>query len=59
LHNLDSRLFLPGFVPGPGSLRFMLTGIRKWLEVELKNKFSRPRPDTLPGIGQATPVARG
>ena len=58
LHNLDSRLFLPGFVPGPGSLRFMLTGVRKWLEVECKNKFQRPRSEPLPDIAQATPLAR-
>ena len=58
LHNLDSRLFLPGFIPGPGSLRFMLTGVRKWLEVECKNKFQRPRSEALHDIGQATPLAR-
>jgi hypothetical protein len=59
LHNLDSRLFLPGFIPGPGSFRFMLTGIRKWLEIEYKARFSRPRPDSLASIGQATPLAGG
>jgi hypothetical protein len=58
LHNLDSRLFLPGFIPGPGSLRFLLTGVRKWLEVECKNKFQRPRSEALPDIGPATPLAR-
>lgn len=58
LRNLDSRLFLPGFVPGPGSFKFMLTGIRKWLELECKNQLERPRSDAIPSIGQATPVSR-
>ena len=39
--NLDSRLFLPGFSPGPGSLKFMLTGVRKWLRAECRNLFLR------------------
>jgi flavin-dependent dehydrogenase len=39
--NLDSRLFLPGFSPGPGSVPFILRGIRKWIEVERKNLFPR------------------
>jgi hypothetical protein len=43
LANLDSRLFLPGFSPGPGSLRFMLTGIRKWMQAEWRNLFLRRR----------------
>jgi flavin-dependent dehydrogenase len=41
--NSDSRLFLPGFSPGPGSLRYMLTGVRKWMEVERRNLFVRRR----------------
>ena len=43
LANLDSRLFLPGFSPGPGSLLFMLTGIRKWMQAEWRNLFLRRR----------------
>ena len=41
LANLDTRLFLPGFSPGPGSLRFMLAGIHKWMQAERKNLFLR------------------
>jgi flavin-dependent dehydrogenase len=41
--NLDSRLFLPGFSPGPGSLVFLIKGLRKWMEVERKNLFLRRR----------------
>jgi flavin-dependent dehydrogenase len=41
--NLDSRLFLPGFSPGPGSLVFMLRGLRKWIEAERSNLFLRRR----------------
>jgi len=61
LHNLDSRLFLPGFAPGPASLKFMVTGLRKWLAVECKARFSRSRSrsDSLPSIGQATPLPGG
>ena len=58
LHNLDSRLFLPGFIPGPGSLKFMLTGIRKWLALECKNLFLQLPSDPLPGAGEAVHVAR-
>src|SRR6202043_1790723 len=43
LRNLDSRLFLPGFSPGPGSLKFILTGIRKWMQAEWRNLFLRRR----------------
>jgi flavin-dependent dehydrogenase len=39
--NLDTRLFLPGFSPGPGSLRFLLIGIRKWIQAEYRNLFLR------------------
>jgi flavin-dependent dehydrogenase len=41
--NLDSRLFLAGFSPGPGSLVFMLKGLRKWMEAECNNLFLRRR----------------
>jgi flavin-dependent dehydrogenase len=41
--NLDSRLFLPGFSPGPGSLVFMLKGLRKWMKAERCNLFLRRR----------------
>jgi len=57
LQNLDSRLFLPGFSPGPGSARFLVTGIRKWLAIECKNQFSRARSDTLSVIEPAAPLA--
>jgi flavin-dependent dehydrogenase len=59
LKNVDSRLFLPGFSPGPRSLRFMLRGLRKWLVMECKNLFLRLPPDSPPGIEQASaPSAR-
>jgi flavin-dependent dehydrogenase len=50
LKNLDTRLFLPGFSPGPGSLRFMLRGVRKWLALECSNLFLRYPPDSTPAI---------
>ena len=58
LKNLDTRLFLPGFSPGPGSLRFMLRGVRKWLALECKNLFLRLPSDSPPGMEQAAPVPR-
>jgi flavin-dependent dehydrogenase len=54
LANLDWRLFLPGFSPGPGSLKFMFTGIRKWLGVECKNLFLRFPPNSTPSVGFAS-----
>jgi flavin-dependent dehydrogenase len=41
--NLDSRLLLPGFSPGPGSLVSMLKGLRKWMKAERSNLFLRRR----------------
>jgi hypothetical protein len=49
--NLDWRLFLPGFSPGPGSLKFMLTGVRKWLGAECQNLFLRLSSNSTPGVG--------
>jgi hypothetical protein len=57
LANLDWRLFLPGFSPGPGSLKFMCTGIRKWLGVECKNFFLRLPANSTPGVDQAAPLS--
>jgi hypothetical protein len=54
--NLDARLFLPGFSPGPSSLRFMLRGLRKWLVLECKSLSLRPPPDSRPGVGQVESV---
>jgi hypothetical protein len=57
--NLDTRLFLPGFSPGPGSLRFMLRGLGKWLVLECENLLLRLPSDAPPGIAQASaPSAR-
>jgi len=58
LANLDSRLFLPGFSPGPGSLKFMLVGIRKWFGAELRNLFLPSSSDSKPGVEQASPLSR-
>ena len=57
LHNLDSRLFLPGFAPGPASLPFLLRGLRKWMTVERKNFFLRSSSDSMPGIGRRASLA--
>jgi hypothetical protein len=57
LHNLDSRLFLPGFAPGPGSLPFLLRGLRKWMSVECKNFFLRSSSDSMPCIGRRASLA--
>jgi flavin-dependent dehydrogenase len=57
LHNLDSRLFLPGFAPGPGSVRFLLRGVRKWMAVECKNLFLRSSSDSIPGVGRRASLA--
>jgi flavin-dependent dehydrogenase len=56
LKNLDKRLFLPGFSPGPGSLRFMLRGLRKWLVLECKNLAVRGPSDSPPGMRQVESV---
>jgi flavin-dependent dehydrogenase len=56
--NLDTRLFLPGFSPGPGSLRFMLRGVRKWLALEGKNLSLRLPADSPPDVGDAESVLR-
>src|SRR5271166_3190702 len=58
LANLDSRLFLPGFSAGPGSLKFMLVGIRKWFGAELRNLFLPSSSDSKPGVEQASPLSR-
>jgi flavin-dependent dehydrogenase len=53
LANLDSRLFLPGFSPDTGSLKFMLVGIRKWLGAECRNLFLPSPSDSTRGVKRA------
>jgi flavin-dependent dehydrogenase len=55
--NLDSRLFLPGFSPGPGSLKFILVGIQKWFVAECRNLLLRF--PSMPGVGQSSSVYPG
>ena len=53
LANLDSRLFLPGFSPDAGSLKFMLVGIRKWLGAECRNLFLPSPSDSTQSVERA------
>lgn len=55
--NLDSRLFLPGFNPGPGSLKFLLLGIQKWLAAECRNVFLRL--PSMPAVEPSSPLSHG
>ncbi len=57
--NAGWRLLVPGFTPEPGtSGRLLFTGIRRWLWLEIKALWLRPKANAMPVAGTAGEPAK-
>ncbi len=45
IKNLDSRMLLPGFSPGGGTLKFLIRGLHKWLSLEWNSLLIQMPPE--------------